>query len=75
MSAFNQQSSIHSGQPPGQQLAEETMCEDKAVLARLGKIGIVFMISLVPEIVFVFHSNSALKSGLQQNGNKLRPVE
>src|SRR5690348_16144247 len=73
--AFELSIANSSGKAAGQQTAQESVRQYKSVFACLRKIGIVLLIGLVPELVLVLHGNPALETSLQQDGQKLRPVE
>ena len=55
---------VVSGKPSRKELAKKPVRKNKAILARLGKIGIVLMMRLIPEIVFVLDRNSTVESCL-----------
>src|SRR2546427_9273401 len=63
-----------SFQTSGKILTQKTRRQDKPVFARLGEFGLITGF-LVPELIFMFHGHTSSEARLQQDSNKLRPID
>src|SRR6185436_17080221 len=58
----------------GQVLPQEARCQDKTILTSLWKFLLIARF-LIPEGIFMLHGHTSMKSSLQQDRDKLRPVD